>query len=137
MRYISQEIGTPLNTVLLGLLYLAKKLPEMTNNEGDKAAVVSECLCIVEDLDISSNNALEVLNEFPTFDKLETSSLILDCTEFPVRVFVEDAVKPFYLQMPILLPLLYYAWSLTHSTGSRGGDRNVSGVLRRLRVFAT
>ena len=123
MRYISHEIRTPLNTVLLGLLYLAKKLPEVTSNVGDPAAVVSECLGIVGDLNISSNNALEVLNEFLTFDKLETGSLILDCTEFPVRVFVEDAVKPFYLQVYSLSPaMLYYTQSLTHDTGAGGGD---------------
>ena len=99
VRYISHEIRTPLNTVLLGLLYLAKKLPELTNIVGDPAAVVTECLGIVEDLNISSNNALEVLNEFLTFDKLETGSLLLDCSEFPVMVFVEDSIKPFYLQV--------------------------------------
>ena len=96
VRYISHEILTPLNTILLGLEYLTKKLSTLVTTS-DPIAV--ECATVIEDLNVSSKNAVEVLNEFLTYDKLETGMLVLDCTMFAVKFFVEDAVKPFRLQV--------------------------------------
>ena len=87
VRYISHEVRTPLNTAIAGLQVLIESL------------VRKEDLDIVEVVKKSCDNAVSVLNEFLTFDKLEGGTLMIENTRVPAYKLIEDSVTPFQVQV--------------------------------------
>lgn len=95
VRYFVHEMRTPLNTTILGLDLLSKHIKDLClKNHIDG----SKCLVMVKDLHLSVSNSVEILNETMVYDKVETSSLTLNKAFFSPLAFVEEAMRPFYIQ---------------------------------------
>ncbi len=92
VRFIGHEIRTPLNTVFLGLQYLDTKLK-------DGSLSNAELMDTVNDLKLSCDQSLEILNQLLTYDKIDSGLQKLDKTTFSVVPFLEDTTRPFYLQV--------------------------------------
>ena len=53
---------------------------------------------IIADIEESSNNAVEVLNELMSYDKIEMKTLKIEMELVPMWAFVNATIKPFYIQ---------------------------------------
>jgi len=95
VRFISHEIRTPLNTVSMGLRVLHEELSAAGCPPGERLA--SWC-SLVRDIEESSNNAVDVLNELISYDKIEMKTLQLDLALLPVWALVADSIRPFHIQ---------------------------------------
>ena len=91
VRYISHEIRTPLNTVLMGLQVVHEELT------ADGAG--RDRLETIKDVESSCEIAINILNDLLVFDKLEAGILKLEITSLPAYSFIEETIKPFYLQV--------------------------------------
>ena len=123
VRHISHEVRTPLNTILCGLKYLKSKL-----DEENTAADVVEYALLVNDLSMSGNDAVEVLNEILLYDKIENKALTLDVSSFQVVLFVENVVRPFNIQVPHLPSTANVIVTRAGSVGSGGRYRPTSSL---------
>ena len=94
VRHISHEVRTPLNTIVCGLKYLKSKL-----GDGNAGGDVAEYVALVNELNLSGNDAVEVLNEILLYDKIENKALTLDVSSFQVVPFVDNIVRPFNIQV--------------------------------------
>lgn len=102
VRYISHEVRTPLNTVYMGLQFLTEhlkqqqKLSPATGNGGVKTdAQVFELL---NDVNVSCQIAIDILNTLLTYDKLDAGDLKLDCKQVNARSLILDVITPFSIQ---------------------------------------
>ena len=91
VRHISHEVRTPLNTIICGLNYLKTRLSN-TN------AAEAEMLSIINDMALSGEDAVEVLDEILTYDKIESKTLVLNLSTFTVVSFLERTLRPFSVQ---------------------------------------
>ena len=90
VRYISHEVRTPLNTVIMGLQVL---YDELTKHKE------LGILDIVNDIRISSDIALNTLNEFLMIDKLGEGTLLIEKTYFPVNELIDECIQQFQVQV--------------------------------------
>ena len=97
MNYISHEMRTPLNTVVLGL----KLLKDDFIQHGD----TQERIEIINDLTTSCEVTLTTLNELLLLDKLESGMIRLESSIINVWQFVINTIKPFKQQVFILYHL--------------------------------
>ena len=93
VNHISHEIRTPMNTIICGLKYLHNKLIKTNVNNDEK-----EYIQILNEIILSGDDAVEVLNEMLTYDKIENNSLLLDLTTFPLCIFLDRIIYPFNIQ---------------------------------------
>ena len=91
IRYISHEIRTPLNTVFLGLKLLQD---DFVRSNDDVSRVET-----VKDIKESCDIAINILNELLMFDKLESGILKLELKKVSPWTFVNDVIKPFFVQV--------------------------------------
>ena len=91
VRYISHEIRTPLNTVTMGLQVLREELL----SDGASQSKITTLKSIEDACDI----AIDILNDLLLFDKIESGVMKLDITKVPVRLFISETVRPFFLQV--------------------------------------
>ena len=94
INYISHEVRTPLNTVSIGLELLQEELT------GIDSVLIKDTLA---DSKASCDIATSTVSEFLTLDKLEGGTLTLELTELNVWDFIQETVKPFYVQVFICL----------------------------------
>ena len=94
MRYISHEIRTPLNTVCMGLQLLLRQAEKKCDVSLD-----DQTTGVVRDLQSSCSDAIEVLNDLLTYDKIEDGALQLDKIRLDVRDFVARTIHAFRLQV--------------------------------------
>jgi len=90
MRYISHEIRTPLNTVVMGLKMLEGQL--------QKSVSKAELLVSIRDMRTSCDVAVDTLNDFLLFDKLENGLMTLEVEKTPAGTVIADAIQPFQIQ---------------------------------------
>ena len=90
MRYVSHEVRTPLNTVVLGLKLLRDNITSIPES--------SHILC---DVQSSCETALEILNGFLDYEKLDSKLMKLELKKLQVWPFIRDAVQPFLVQVSI------------------------------------
>ena len=95
LRFVSHEMRTPMNTVSMGLQLLRKKLEVAVRDRTQRA----EALSVIEDVELSVANAIEVLNDILTCDKIEKGILTLDKATHVPRQLVEQTCQPFYIQV--------------------------------------
>ena len=100
VRYVSHEIRTPLNIALLGLSYLTdlisnKDVGAHTGNQ----FCTTQCLPVIQDIEVACNEAVDVLNDLLTYDKLESDTLVLDRSDVSVVALVEEVVRAFRVQV--------------------------------------
>jgi len=77
IRYVSHEVRTPLNAVLMGLNIIQN---EEKNTERSH---------LIQEIQNSANSAVEVLNEVLQYDKIESKTLILEMTMVDIWEIVE------------------------------------------------
>ena len=101
VRYISHEMRTPLNTVILGLDYLHRELSSETSLT-DKTESNKALLSIVRDLKQSSTNSVEVLNELLLYDKIEDNALTLELSNIAIKPFLDEIFSSFSIQVRVV-----------------------------------
>eukprot|EP01042_Synura_sphagnicola_P036536 gene36536-biopygen8986 len=92
VRYVSHEIRTPLSAVVLGLNYL-KKQSESTNSTMDQNTID-----VVEEVRMSCEAAVDILNDVLTYEKLDGGLLQTYFKHEPAFDFIRNATKPFNQQ---------------------------------------
>mmetsp|Transcript_33575 Transcript_33575/g.80336 ORF Transcript_33575/g.80336 Transcript_33575/m.80336 type:complete len:930 (-) Transcript_33575:470-3259(-) len=100
VRYVSHEVRTPLNAVIMGLACLRSDLDNqrlVNSSEEDNLNGLSESLGLLEDIEMSANSAVEVLNEVLQYDKIERSALKLELSMVEIFDTVEKTVSEFKL----------------------------------------
>jgi len=104
VRFISHEIRTPLNTVCMGLELLQAELKAPNGVDGDTAPRgftdedVAFWLNVTEDINENAHVGVEILNDLLNYDKLETSTLILETELVLIWELVEKTVNQFGIQ---------------------------------------
>ena len=58
-----------------------------------------ELVDTVNDLKLSCDQSLEILNQLLIYDKIDSGLQKLDKTTFAVQPFIEETMRPFYLQV--------------------------------------
>ena len=94
MRYVSHEMRTPLNTVLLGLSYVQKQLVKSLGVSTDH-----ECYSAIKETQLSCEIAVNILNDMLLYDKVEDGLLKLELKRISPWLFFEDSIKPFFIQV--------------------------------------
>lgn len=131
MRYVSHEVRTPLNAVCMGLNVIQTELseyikeatislksknddngPDDKEKDGDPSWYKkgSDCLELVDEIQISAQSAVDVLNDVLNYDKIEQSSLRLELTMIPIWRFLGRTFSEFELpaaKKHLHLKLLY------------------------------
>ncbi len=92
MRYISHEIRTPLNIVYLGLKVLNN---ELVDNPSGTEVKDSDYLSTIKDTQVSCDEAISILNDMLTYDKIENGILEVDLQPISPWALVQGAVVPF------------------------------------------
>ena len=100
VRYISHEVRTPLNAVSMGL--------DLIRDELVAASAPAALLETVTDTKTSCDNAVVVLSDLLTFDKLENGTLKLELEEVDAVSVIKQTVQPFFVQVLITLYLFCY-----------------------------
>lgn len=96
VRYVSHEIRTPLNVALLGLRCLEEELLSRTANLRCRE---DEMLDLVEDVKVSCNLAVELLNDLLLYEKIDDGLSGLSITpKTSLRAFLREIEKSFRMQ---------------------------------------
>ena len=101
VRYISHEIRTPLNTVHVGLIVLQTEIASLLSIAGLPAQLlhkISSWLGLITEVQYSSDNATEVLNDMINFDKILTGTASLEISEVSLWLVVKQSLRPFFVQ---------------------------------------
>jgi len=93
VRYVSHEIRTPLSAVVVGMNYL-KKLFELKY-----AALDPDTMDVVEEVHMSCEAAVDILNDLLTYEKLDGGLLETYFKRESAYDFVRCAIKPFNQQV--------------------------------------
>jgi len=99
VRYVSHEIRTPLSAVVLGLNYLKKQ------SESRYTTMDQDTIDVVEEVRMSCEAAVDILNDLLTYEKLDGGLLHAYFKREPAFEFTRSATKPFKLQVILLTPL--------------------------------
>ena len=99
VRYVSHEIRTPLSAVVLGLNYLKKQ------SESIDSTMDQDTIDVVEEVRMSCEAAVDILNDLLTYEKLDGGLLHAYFKREPAFEFTRSATKPFKLQVILLTPL--------------------------------
>ena len=103
VRYISHEIRTPLNVVLLGFQLLAAEMSGFPHDElhGSREGYVKQFslwLQLIDDIAQSAENAICVLNDLMSYDKLDTGTLMIERELLPIWELIRHTIHPFTVQ---------------------------------------
>ncbi|KAL7546279.1 hypothetical protein ACHAWF_009622 [Thalassiosira exigua] len=90
IRFVSHEVRTPLNAVLMGLNIIEAEMEEGPQEES------SERMQLLRDIQNNTESAVEVLNDVLLYDKME-SALKLDMSMVPIWQVVERTLSEFKL----------------------------------------
>ena len=93
VRYVSHEIRTPLSAVVLGLNYLKKQ------SESNNSTMDQDTVDVVEEVRMSCEAAVDILNDLLTYEKLDGGLLQTYFKHEPAFEFIQNATKPFKLQV--------------------------------------
>lgn len=92
VRYISHELRTPLNTTFLGMRLLIKEF-KRSNDPRDLGYFET-----LNDMSLSCNAALDILNDLLCFEKLESGILDLHKQDVLIVPFIRECVSMFAVQ---------------------------------------
>jgi signal transduction histidine kinase len=117
VRFISHEIRTPMNTLCLGLKVLKDEIEvfidsfttanttvfltpriEKNHNEVEVASKIRNWMDLILELQESSTNAVTVLNELLSYDKIEMNSFHIEKEVMSVWQLISNSIKPFNIQ---------------------------------------
>ena len=94
MGYTSHEVRTPISTVSLGTKLLRSRLLKEFPNHQDHPLI-----SLVDEIQISNNIALNILNNTLTYDKVENGILNVELELMLPWSFLEMSIKPFHIQV--------------------------------------
>ena len=94
MRYLSHEMRTPLNTVVMGINLLIKKFENTLY-----LPKTSICYEIAYDIRSSCIAAVDILNDMLLFDKIESGHLALELAVVSPWSFIKETVQTFFVQV--------------------------------------
>ena len=92
MRYISQEMRAPMNTVFMGLDVMEKEL-----NDGEIGHVAS--IASVKEIKMAANSALTILNDILILDKVKEGLLVLELTDEDPCALVTRIAEEFMIHV--------------------------------------
>ena len=87
--YVSHEIRTPRNTVLMGLQVLKRE----SIQRNDMKYIIT-----VKEVETSCEAAIVILNDLLVYEKLDSGILKLEKTSIHISKFLQDSVRPFQIQ---------------------------------------
>ncbi|CAJ1947755.1 unnamed protein product [Cylindrotheca closterium] len=128
IRFVSHEVRTPLNSVHMGLTVLRGELEAKyeTDDAGPSGTMASrraskkfvktktfkQLVSMADEIAMNCNGAVDILNDFINFDKLETDKLTLDLSILRLFDQIESISKEFKMvaknnkiKMTIVTPL--------------------------------
>ena len=97
VRYVSHEIRTPLNTIQVGLDFLKKSI--MNINIDPDTLNHSEIIETIDDLVLSTDIAINVLNELLNYEKLQSGLMKLELKVISAYPFLLATIQPFEIQV--------------------------------------
>lgn len=140
MRFVSHEVRTPLNAVCMGLDVMQCEMDTelasvfgclnntSKNNNAtaprDNITVATDCLSMLQDVRLSAQSAVDVLNTMLNYDKVEQNALSLDVSILPMWSLVCNVVKEFTLSATNKKIVLTWKVLETdqHTNGSNDND---------------
>jgi len=102
MRFVSHEVRTPLNAVCMGVTLLQEEIENTCERakagENETASEVYKgWLTLLEDIGCSAQSSVHVLNDLLHYDKIESNTLALELSVFPLWDLIQDASSEFKL----------------------------------------
>ena len=109
VRFVSHEVRTPLNSVCMGLTLLKHEIASLLRQHGHSSSnlgakmdkpLEQKCrswLALSDEVAANATCAVDVLNDFLNYDKVESGQLSLDCTIVPIFELIEETVVEFKL----------------------------------------
>lgn len=106
-RFVSHEVRTPLNSVTMGLTLMTEEMKAVlkkttSEDTSDSSTNQSNCaswLTLTEEITANANSAVNVLNEFLNYDKVQSGKLTLEHTIVPIFDLVERTASEFKVPM--------------------------------------
>lgn len=92
MRYISHEVRTPLNTILLGLQLALSENADSALPEAEKKRFSDILVTSIQ----STETAVSILDDLLMIDKIEEGKLVLEEQVVSLKAFFEFCVTPFW-----------------------------------------
>lgn len=99
VRFVSHEVRTPLNSVTMGLTLMKEDIAARLNKgkKVDNQKELQGWLNLSEEVTANALSAVDVLNDFLNYDKVETGKLTLDHSVVPIFELIESTVSEFKL----------------------------------------
>jgi signal transduction histidine kinase len=98
VRFVSHEVRTPLNSVCMGLTLMKEEIAANTSGDKDvKYTKATDWLTLTEEVTANAHSAVDVLNDFLNYDKVQSGKLSLECTIVPIFSLIERTVTEFKL----------------------------------------
>ena len=98
--YIAHEVRNPLNTVSMSIDVLSADFM------GFRGRIGSETESTLVDMRKCCDDAINILNETLLMEKLKGGTVVLETEEMQVERFVAESVRPFHIQVCMVLPTL-------------------------------
>jgi hypothetical protein len=100
VRFISHEIRTPMNIVHLGLTLLNHEISEHSKNakDHDAAPILRNWMDLIDDIAMSSDAAILVLNDLINYDKLSMGMFQIEREKNTIIGVVSKVVRSFQVQ---------------------------------------
>ena len=110
VRFVSHEVRTPLNSVCMGLTLLKHEISSLLRQHGHSSSsnlgaklekrLEQSCrswLALSDEVAANATCAVDVLNDFLNYDKVESGQLSLDYAVVPIFELIEETVVEFKL----------------------------------------
>ena len=141
MRYVSHEVRTPLNAVVMGLSVVELELQALfdagaffvrdtssvdsiakgdaDNDDYNNILKGKECMRLLSDIQGSAQSAVEVLNNVLQYDKIERSTLKLEIEILPIWNLLDKTIAEFKLPAAREMVHLKIAYGVSASNNGR------------------
>lgn len=97
VRYISHEIRTPLNTVAMGIQHVQNCFRQVDGSITLSSA--AEASAMLDEVYVSCNIAIDILNSILCYDRLENGDLQLSISVVSAKKLILETVRPFVIQV--------------------------------------
>jgi signal transduction histidine kinase/CheY-like chemotaxis protein len=139
VRFVSHEVRTPLNSVCMGLTLLKDEMSTSQTSSGSSSTRdeqdVPQWLSLTDEVLAGARSAVDVLNDFLNYDKIESGKLTLELSVIRIFELVEKTVDEFRLPAE-KKKLQFTIKTPTSNDGSHENERfSVGDVMRLSQVF--
>lgn len=137
VRFVSHEVRTPLNSVCMGLTLLKDEMAAATNNAASEERALLQWMALTDDVLVGARSAVDVLNDFLNYDKIESGKLTLELSVVRIFELIEKTAEEFKLPAE-KKKLKFVIKTPTSSAGASPDDAerfSVGDVMRLTQVF--